>query len=385
MRYFVVAGENSGDLHGARLITSLKERDPEAEFQFVGGDRMAEASGVAPLVHCEEIAVMGFASVLARFRGISHAGKKMQKGLLAFSPDRIVAIDSSGFNFRYLLPFAKAHFPEIPLIYYIVPKLWAWRSGRIKVLKRYCTELLVILPFEEAYFKTRGIPTTYVGNPSADSMDSLLATHGNEDSLQAFFSRHQEIPQEKPLIALLPGSRKQEIKDNLPLMLRTVSQHFPEYTAVIAQARGREKDEYSKFLKEYPHTYLLPDDTYGILATAKMAVVTSGTATLEAALIGVPQVVCYRFRATRLVNWLFLKLFHIPFFSLVNIIAQKKVVDELLAADATEENLRKSLEKLLTDEEAIQQGYREVRLKLGKKNASQNAAEAIIHAKGSEL
>ncbi|KXB38114.1 lipid-A-disaccharide synthase [Bacteroidales bacterium KA00251] len=384
MKYFIVAGESSGDLYGARLITSLKQLDPQAKFLFVGGDRMAEAAETAPLVHCEEIAVMGIVAVLARFQAIASAGRKMQEGLLSFAPDRIVAIDSSGFNFRYLLPFAKKHFPQVPLIYYIVPKLWAWGKRRIKTLRRYCTALLVIFPFEEQFFQSEGIPTSFVGNPSVEVLGKYLNSYKNQSLQQDFVARNKRIPTSKPLIALLPGSRKQEIKENLPLMLRTVAHYYPHYTPVIARAKGRKAEEYSQYIQMYPKAFLLDDDTYALLASAEMAIVTSGTATLETALIGTPQVVCYRFKPLRIVNWLYSKVIHTPFFSLVNIIAGHKVVEELLAADATEKKLFEALEKLSSQASILQEEYREIRLKLAGDQASVRAADAIIQAGYSE-
>lgn len=378
MRYFLVAGEASGDLHGANLIRALKEKDAEATFAFVGGDMMQAEAGTAPIVHYSEIALMGFLAVFARMRAIARAGRCMQEALRQFAPQRIVAIDSSGFNFQYLIPYAHRHFPNTPLIYYIVPKLWAWRERRIRILKRYNPTLLVILPFEEKYFARHGLDATYVGNPSVEAIGDYLASYGKEEFRKSFFAKHRELDLEKPLIALLPGSRSQELRDNLPLMLQTIRKHFPQYSPLIAGAPGRDLSDYAPYLHQHTEARVLFGETFHLLAASKLALVTSGTATLETALIGTPQVVCYRMNGSRFVNWAFKRFMKVPYFSLVNLIAEKPIVAELLGSQANEENLRNNIEELLRKPAEITQGYNLVREILGTQKASHNAAQVVI-------
>ncbi len=381
MRYFIVAGETSGDLHGAKLIEALMENDPQCELAFVGGSAMEKVANKKAIVTSNAISVMGYKAVLSQYHTIKHAAQKMQSALRVFQPDRIIAIDSSGFNFRYLLPFAHKYFPSVPLIYYIVPKLWAWRSSRAKVLKRYCSRLLVIFPFEETFFRSMGLPVTYVGNPTVDELENYLGEHRSSKAITAFSQNYSHIPLNKPIIALLPGSRKQELRDNLPLMLETVSHNFPNYTAVVAGAPNKNLQSYRHFLEAYPQVHLLFGATASLLSVASMAIVTSGTATLETALIGTPQVVCYRMNGSRVVNWAFKHIMKVKYFSLVNLVAQKPIVKELLGANATVANLTTALIEIEKNTSVISENYKQMATILGKGGASHNAAKAIIATK----
>lgn len=380
MRYFLVAGEASGDLHAANLIKAILSQDSSAEFVFMGGEKMAAAAGCAPVVHYREIAFMGIAAVLKHYRGIDKAGKRMQAALLRFTPDHIVPVDSSGFNFRYLLPFAKRYLPSACISYYIVPKVWAWRSGRIKTLKRYCDKLLVIFPFEKEYFSRHGVDAIFVGNPCVNAVGKFLRSHGTETARAHLLQLLPTLDSQKPILALLAGSREQELRDNLPLMLRCAANHFPEYTPIIAGAPGRTPEDYTPYLQleEGRRVQLFFDVTYPLLAAADMAVVTSGTATLETALIGTPQVVCYRMGGSRLANFTFRHLLPIPYFSPVNLIVGREMVEELLAADATEEKLAAALHRLKANLSEIREGYDELANLLEKKIVSEEAAKAII-------
>ena len=375
MRYFLVAGEASGDLHAGELISALRELDPEAKFAFMGGEAMAKAAGTSPILHYKKIAYMGFGPVIRNYRSIRHAAKEIQRTMLRFAPDRVIAIDSSGFNLRYILSFAYKALPEAKRFYYIAPKVWAWKVERVKQLRKYCHEVLSILPFEEAFFLNHNIPCTYVGNPTVEELAPYCSTDGHIGSN----NQHQlPISEKRPLIALLPGSRKQEIRRNLKLMTE-VATSFTDYHFVIAAAPGIEESFYTPYLTN--HVSIVRNSTYALLAASKAALVTSGTATLETALIGIPQVVIYRINGQRILNFLFDKLIKVPYISLVNLIAGREVVTELLAADATVQRIRKELTKILqpAHAEEIRKGYEQVRISLGKKNAAMGAAQRIYY------
>lgn len=380
MRYFIVAGEASGDLHGSKLITALKDIDPEAVIAFMGGSLMEQAAGCKPVAHYKEIAVMGFSEVLRRFSIIKRVGKKVQQAILSFKPQHVITIDSSGFNFKYVLPYVHRHLPQTRITYYILPKLWAWREHRVRTLQRYTHLNLVILPFEEEYFTKAGLTTHFVGNPSVESVSTFLASHRTQHALQLFEERFpKQLDLHKPIIALLAGSRSREIQDNLPLMLQTVAKHFPNYQVVIAGAPAQTLNTYQPYLQnlQLPVTVLF-NATYHILSVAHLAVVTSGTATLETALIGTPQVVCYRMNGTRFINWAFRHFMKVPYFSLVNLITQNSLVTELLGARATCENLARALKDLESNTANIKEGYALLWQQLKGKKASQEAAKAIV-------
>lgn len=369
MKYLLIAGEASGDEHGARLIASLKAVDAKAAFAFIGGDKMAQQAGIAPLYHYREIAVMGFTSVLRSMRKIRLAAHLLQEEMRSNPPDVVIPIDYGGFNLRYTLPMAHRH--GVPVVYYIPPKVWASRRRRIKRLRSYTDLCLTILPFEADYLSQRGITARYVGNPSIQSVGKLLDSNA------------KLCDTARPYIALLPGSREAEIARNLPIMCRAVDLLPAPWRAVIAGAPSIDRAHYTPYLSE--RIELVTDETLPLLAGASAALVTSGTATLETALIGTPQVVAYRLPAGRLARWAFDHLLPIRYFSLVNLIAESPVVEELLGDAVTPQRLVQALNPLLDRESTAYQTqqaqYRMVRQRLEPSRvASQVAAERIYHA-----
>ena len=369
MKYLLIAGEASGDEHGARLIASLKAVDAKAAFAFIGGDKMAQQAGVAPLYHYREIAVMGFTSVLRSMRKIRLAARLLQEEMRSNPPDVVIPIDYGGFNLRYTLPMAHRH--GVPVVYYIPPKVWASRRRRIKRLRRYTDLCLTILPFEADYLSQRGVNACYVGNPSIQSVGKLL--DGNAKLCDTA----------RPYIALLPGSREAEIARNLPIMCRAIDRLPAPWRAVIAGAPSIDSEHYTPYLSE--RIELVTDETLPLLAGASAALVTSGTATLETALIGTPQVVAYRLPAGRLARWAFDHILPIRYFSLVNLIAESPVVEELLGDAVTAQRLVQALTPLLDRESTAYQKqqaqYSMVRQRLDPSRvASQVAAERICHA-----
>ena len=368
MKYLLIAGEASGDEHGARLIASLKAVDAKAAFAFIGGDKMAQQAGVAPLYHYREIAVMGFTSVLRSMRKIRLAARLLQEEMRSNLPDVVIPIDYGGFNLRYTLSMAHRH--GVPVVYYIPPKVWASRRRRIKRLQSYADLCLTILPFEADYLSQRGVTARYVGNPSIQSVGKLLDSNA------------KLCDTARPYIALLPGSREAEIARNLPIMCRAIDLLPAPWRAVIAGAPSIDPAHYTPYLSE--RIELVTDETLPLLAGASAALVTSGTATLETALIGTPQVVAYRLPVGRLARWAFDHLLPIRYFSLVNLIAESPVVEELLGDAVTAQRLVQALSPLLDRESTAYQTqqaqYRMVRQRLEPSRiASQVAAERIYH------
>lgn len=369
MKYLLIAGEASGDEHGARLIASLKAVDAKAAFAFIGGDKMAQQAGIAPLYHYREIAVMGFTSVLRSMRKIRLAAHLLQEEMRSNPPDVVIPIDYGGFNLRYTLPMAHRH--GVPVVYYIPPKVWASRRRRIKRLQSYTDLCLTILPFEADYLSQRGVTARYVGNPSIQSVGKLLDSNA------------KLCDTARPYIALLPGSREAEIARNLPIMCRAVDLLPAPWRAVIAGVPSIDRAHYTPYLSE--RIELVTDETLPLLAGVSAALVTSGTATLETALIGTPQVVAYRLPVGRLARWAFDHLLPIRYFSLVNLIAESPVVEELLGDAVTPQRLVQALNPLLDRESAAYQTqqaqYRMVRQRLEPSRvASQVAAERIYYA-----
>ena len=369
MKYLLIAGEASGDEHGARLIASLKAVDTEAAFAFIGGDKMAQQAGVAPLYHYREIAVMGFTSVLRSMRQIGHAAQLLREEMTSNPPDVVIPIDYGGFNLRYTLPMAHRH--GVPVVYYIPPKVWASRRRRIKRLRSYTDLCLTILPFEADYLSQRGVSARYVGNPSIQSVGKLLASNA------------KLCDTARPYIALLPGSREAEIARNMPIMCQAIDLLPAPWRAVIAAAPSIDRERYTPYINE--RIELVTDETLPLLAGASAALVTSGTATLETALIGTPQVVAYRLPAGRLARWAFDHLLPIRYFSLVNLIAECPVVEELLGDKVTPQRLAQALTPLLDRAGATYQAqqayYDDIRQRLDPTRvASQVASEIIYHA-----
>ena len=367
MKYYLIAGEASGDLHASRLMMALKEQDPEADFRFYGGDQMLSAGGTM-VKHYRELAYMGFVPVLLHLPTILRNMKQAKRDIVAWQPDVVILVDYPGFNLD-IAKFVKQN-TQIPVYYYISPKIWAWKEYRIKNIKRDVDELFSILPFEVEFFEGKHhYPIHYVGNPTADEVKEFLGARSKEQGARENL---------KPIIALLAGSRKQEIKDNLPTMIRAAKKFEKDYELVLAGAPGIDESYYDLFIKD-TGVRLVKNQTYDLLANAHAALVTSGTATLETALFRVPQVVCYETPLPQLIGWLRKKVLKVKYISLVNLIADKEVVRELVADSFTLENIEYELEVILfgPKREEMLKGYDEVWARLGKENAPRNAAKKM--------
>ncbi|MDR2138987.1 MAG: lipid-A-disaccharide synthase [Tannerella sp.] len=374
MKYFIVAGEASGDLHASNLMIALKEGDWEAEFRFFGGDLMRQAGGQL-VKHYREMAYMGVVPVLLHLPTILRNMRICRKAIRDFRPDAVILVDYPGFNLK-IAKYVKTAL-QLPVYYYISPKIWAWKTYRIRLFRRHVDRMFCIFPFERAFFQKLNYPVDYVGNPSVDAVAAYReqASRG-EDS----FVRANGLT-EQPLLALLAGSRRQEIGKNLPVMLAAASS-FPDHQCVIAGAPGLERQDYEPYLngKAIPVIF---GQTYAILEHSHAALVTSGTATLETALFRVPQVVCYYFWGGKAVNFIFRHFFHIPYISLVNLIAGREIVRELFGAEFMCERIRSELERILYNaagRNRMLKGYDEVIRALGQPGASQRTAELIAEA-----
>lgn len=373
MKYYLIAGEASGDLHASNLMKAIKEEDRSAEFRFFGGDLMSAVGGTR-VKHYRELAYMGFIPVLMHLRTILKNMSSCKRDIVEWKPDAVILVDYPGFNLSIAEYVHKN--TEIPVYYYISPKIWAWKEYRIKNIKRDVDELYSILPFEIDFFeKKHGYKINYVGNPCVDAVDAFLRNSPPERNA---FLAAENLP-DKPVVALLAGSRKQEIKANLPMMLEAMKD-FPGYQPVIAGAPGIEKAFYEPYLKE--GACIVFGQTYNILNNSHAALVTSGTATLETAIFGVPQVVCYATPMAKLYSWLKKRFLKVQFVSLVNLISGKEVVRELVAADMKLENVKAELGKLLPDgskeRAAMLKEYSRMMEILGKPGASGRAAAKIV-------
>lgn len=376
MKYYFVAGEASGDLHASRLMHALRANDPQAEFRFIGG-KLMEAEGGEKVVDYSEMAYMGFIPVLLHLRTISRRMAECKRDIRRWQPDVVILVDYPGFNLQ-IAKYVKRE-GLAPVCYYISPKVWAWKEWRVKALRRDVALMCSILPFEEDYFITKHhYKVHYVGNPTAEEIYKFRTDY---HETFADFCRRNRLDPARPIIALLAGSRRQEIKDNLPTMLRATESFADRYQFVIAGAPGIDLDYYNKVMHGSPNqAHIVQDETYALLAHSTAALVTSGTATLETALLGVPQVVCYRTPLPPLTRWGFNHILKCPYISLVNLIAGREVVQELFAERFTVEEIRHWLSQVLPGghgREAMLQGYAEVEDRLGKKVAPEEAASAI--------
>ncbi len=359
MRYYIIAGEASGDLHGSNLIKALLRKDAEADIRCWGGDKM-QAAGATLVKHYRDLAFMGFVEVVRHLGTILNNLKLCKKDIMAFKPDVLILIDYPGFNLR-IADWAKGK--GIKVCYYISPQLWAWKEGRVEQIRKNVDLMLVILPFEEAFYKKYGLKVTYVGHPLTQVIDEEIKKSGEPLS-------------SKRVVALLPGSRVQEIKKKLPVMLAMVPL-FPQYEFIVAQAPGLEASFYQGIIGKL-QVKLVEGQTYNLLKQSAAALVTSGTATLETALFGVPQVVCYK--GNPLSYWLAKKLIKVRYISLVNLILDKQAVKELIQNDLNENKLFVELNELLHNveyKEALQSDYTALWELLGSSNASEEAAEKI--------
>lgn len=372
MKYYLIVGEASGDLHAAHLMAALKNVDREAEFRFFGGDLMA-AEGGTMVKHYKEMAYMGFIPVLLHLPAIFANMRQCKEYIVAWQPDVVILVDYPGFNLN-IAKFVRAK-TRIPVYYYISPKIWAWKEYRIKNIKRDVDELFSILPFEEEFFREKHqYPIHYVGNPTVDEVSAYRRE--NPKDMNAFISENGL--EEKPVIALLAGSRRQEIKDNLPDMLKAASA-FPDCQVILAGAPGISPDYYARYIGK-AKVKVVFGQTYRLLHHAEAALVTSGTATLEAALFRVPQAVCYHTPIGKVISFLRRYILKVKFISLVNLIAGHEVVKELVADSMTVENMRNELHFLLKDSvyrERMFAGYEYMSQRLGPPGAPQNAARVM--------
>ena len=373
MKYYLIVGEASGDLHASRLMQSLMQYDPEAEFRFFGGDLMAKVGGTR-VKHYRELAYMGFIPVLLHLPTIFKNMKMCKEDIIRWKPDAVILVDYPGFNLS-IAKFVKKN-TSIPVYYYISPKIWAWKEWRIKAIKRDVKEMFSILPFEVAFYeKKHHYKIHYVGNPTAEEVDNFL--HVYSESKDEFCQRNGLSS--KPIIAILAGSRKQEIKDNLPSMLEA-ARHFEDYQMVVAAAPSITESYYKRFL-ENSEAKMVKTQTYELLAHATVALVTSGTATLETALLNVPQVVCYETPVPKLIRFAFKHIIKVRFISLVNLIADKEIVQELLADRFSIRNIANELYRILPGQpsrERMLADYQLVRKRLGNEVAPDNAARIMV-------
>ena len=334
MKYYIVSGEASGDLHASNLMKSLKQIDKEADFRFFGGDLMQSVGGFL-VKHYRELAYMGIIPVLLNIKTILKNLNYCKNDIIKYKPDILILVDYPGFNLK-IAGFIKKQ-TKIPVYYYISPKIWAWKTWRIKAIKKSVDHMLCIFPFEVPFYKKQSFPVVYVGNPTVDA----IATE--KDIVQTFEDfTHRNKLSGKPVITLLPGSRKQEIKNNLPSMLAAAST-FPDFQLVIGGAPGIQSGFYQSLLKNYEAAIIF-EQTYSLLKQSKAAIVTSGTATLETALLGIPQVVCYKMPFKHLSGLVWKFFFKVKYISLVNLIIDRPLVRELFNEKFSTANIRRELE-----------------------------------------
>ena len=374
MRYYLIAGEASGDLHASHLMAALREQDADAEFRFYGGEMMQQVGGTL-VQHYRDLAYMGFLPVMMHLPTILRGMKRCKADILEWKPDVLILVDYPGFNLQ-VARYVKSH-SEIPIFYYISPKIWAWKEYRIRNIRRDVDHLFSILPFEVDFFEGKHhYPIHYVGNPTVDEVDAYLQAH--EADAAAF--RSDNRLDDRPVIALLPGSRRQEIRGNLSRMVQAAEPFLQQYQLVLAAAPGFDDAYYQEWVGE-TEVKVLRNQTYRILQHSTAALVTSGTATLETALFRVPQVVCYYAKAGRLVSLGKRLILKIPYISLVNLIAGKEIVPELLAEKMNVENLRLHLSSILPSGSARQlqlDGYEAMAQRLGAPGAARRAAKGMV-------
>ena len=374
MKYYLIVGEASGDLHASRLMRSLKKYDELAEFRFFGGDLMA-AEGGTRVKHYKELAYMGFVPVLLHLGTIFSNMKRCKEDIVAWKPDVVILVDYPGFNLN-IAKFLKKN-TLIPVYYYISPKIWAWKEWRIKSIKRDVSEMFSILPFEVPFYEQKHkYPVHYVGNPTAQEVAEFRA--GYHQTYEEF-CRENNLDSRKPIVALLAGSRLQEIKDNLPAMIE-VAERFEDYQMVLAGAPSIEDEYYDKFLEGTP-VRVVKNKTYQLLSHTTAALVTSGTATLETALFNVPQVVCYETPLPKLIRFAFNHVLKVDYISLVNLVANKEVVPEMFADKFTIDGIANELYKIMPGQPARERmlaEYQEVLRELGSKVAPDEAASIMV-------
>ena len=371
MQYYIIAGEASGDLHGSNLIKELQLLDSNAGFRCWGGDKM-EATGAKLAKHYKDLAFMGFIEVAMNLGTIFKNLGYCKKDILVYKPDVLILIDYPGFNLR-IAKWAKQQ--GIKVIYYISPQVWAWKESRVKGIKKCVDKMLVILPFEKEFYKKWNYEVEYVGHPLVQVIEEFKARQLNDITTSQLL---EPSLQNKNTIALLPGSRKQEILKKLPIMLQVAS-HFPDYNFVVAKAPGLDEDFYNELLEPYKNVSSVVNKTYELLGQSKAALVTSGTATLETALFNVPEIVCYK--GSTISYQIAKRLIKIKYICLVNLIMDKEIVKELIQVELTVDNIKTELNKILFDtgkQQQLQQDYNLLKTLLSKGgNASANAAKSI--------
>lgn len=371
MKYFLVVGEASGDLHASGLMAALRRKDDDPTFAYMGGGHM-RAQGGTCVVRSEDMAFMGFVDVLKNYRTIRDNARKVQDFLRSYQPDILICVDYAGFCFRYILPLARQELSTTLIVYYIPPKVWAWKKKRIKMLRSHTHMVLTIFPFEVPFFEREKLTNVrYVGNPSLEQIQRYERT-----------SAGTTAPADTPYIAILCGSRVSEIRKNLPRMLEVCSA-FPQYEVIIAGAPGVDASLYAPIIGDESRVRLLFGQTYDIVRYARAALVTSGTATLETALLGTPQVVCYSVAGGYLANFVFRNFFTVPYISLVNLIAGREVVPELYGGLFTADRIISEFTPLLSDtpeRAAMLEGYRYVRNLLSTPAPAATTAADVMHS-----
>ncbi|MDX1653497.1 MAG: lipid-A-disaccharide synthase [Brumimicrobium sp.] len=367
-KLYIIAGEASGDLHAANLMKAIKSRSPQTDFRFWGGDNMMQVAG-EPVKHIRELAFMGFVEVLANLRTILGNIKFCKEDILKYKPDAIILVDYPGFNLR-IAKWAKEQ--GIRVIYYISPQVWAWKQKRVHTIKQVVDKMYVILPFEKEFYAGFGMEVDYIGHPLLDAIDQYQAR------TEEYELREKHELDQRPVICLLPGSRRQEVKTKLPIMLESLKD-FDDYQFIVAGAPALDQDFYEPFMQQYDNVRIIHGATYDLLSVATAALVTSGTATLETALFRVPQVVCYK--GSSISYQIAKRLVKVNYISLVNLILDKEAVKELIQAECTPKNIKRELKKVLPGGERhaqLHKDYDELIHLLGKGGASERVAEGII-------
>lgn len=382
MKYFIIAGEASGDIHGAQLIRSIKRLDAYAKFSFFGGDLMADACSTQPVVHYRDMAYMGFIEVIKHLRTILGFMDTAKKIIDTSAPDAIILIDYPSFN----LKIAKyAHSRGIDTYYFISPKVWAWKEYRVKQIKKYITKLFSILPFETEFFARHHYAVQYVGNPTVKEISDAKRKFCSDDEF-----RKRNSLSDKPILALVPGSRKKEILDNLPVMVKAANR-FPQFQMVIAGAPSIDKGFYSQVLSAEDITTeisVLQGQSFQLIASSKVALVTSGTATLETAVLGTPQVVCYRMGGSRLLYLLYKLLLKVKYVSLPNLIVGREIIPELLLHKCNEDRIASEIRLLTSDTTEYRNmidGYCEMLFRLGDNDCTDTAAHLLIDSLSKDI
>ena len=375
MRYYLIVGEASGDLHASNLMKALQSEDGDAEFRFYGGDLMRSVGGTL-VKHYKEMAYMGFVPVMMHLRTILRNMRVCKRDIMDWKPDVLILVDYPGFNLD-IAKYVRSH-SDIPIYYYISPKIWAWKEYRIKNIRRDVDELFSILPFEVEFYERHHYPIHYVGNPCVDAVEAFKASDEGAETDEAF--RRAYGLSDQPIIAILAGSRRQEIKDNLRVMMKT-AQRFNSHQFVIAGVPTIEEAYYRKYIPQEMDVKIVVNSTYRLLRHAEAALVTSGTATLETALFDVPQVVCYYTSCGRMVNWLRKLILKVKYISLVNLVVNREIVKELIGEQMNVDRLEAELRQIVeggANRSQMLADYAEMRKRLGGSGASQRAARQIV-------